>query len=66
MPKIVLNQTIQYKRNTYKLGEMVEIPAEDMEALEPYGEIIEEEQNKQVEVEQPKKSTKRNTKRADK
>lgn len=66
MPKIVLNRTIQYKRNTYKLGEMVDISAEDMEALEPYGEIIEEEQNKQVEVEQPKKSTKRNTKRADK
>lgn len=57
MPKIVLNRTIQYKRNTYKLGETVEISAEDVNVLSPYGEIIQEEQ--------PKKETKRKTKKVD-
>lgn len=66
MPKILLNRTIQYKRKTYKLGETVEIPVEKVNNLLKFGKLIEEEQIKQVEVEQPKKSTKRNTKRADK
>lgn len=65
MPKIVLNQTIQYKRKTYRLGETVEISVEDVDNLLEFGKLIEE-QDKKVEVEQPKKSTKRNTKRADK
>lgn len=66
MPKILLNRTIQYKRKTYKLGETVEIPVEKVSNLLKFGKLIEEEQKIQVEVEQPKKSTKRNTKRADK
>lgn len=66
MPKILLNRTIQYKRKTYKLGETVEIPVEKVNNLLKFGKLIEEEQKIQVEVEQPKKSTKRNTKRADK
>lgn len=65
MPKIVLNRTIQYRRKTYKLGETVEISVEDVENLLKFGNLIGE-QDKKVEVEQPKKSTKRNTKRADK
>lgn len=66
MPKIVLNRTIQYKRKTYRLGETVEISVEDIEMLKEFGEIIVEEQQKKTEIEQPRKSTKRNTKRADK
>ena len=66
MPKIVLNLTIQYKRKTYRLGETVEISVEDVEMLKEFGEIIVEEQQKKTEIEQPRKSTKRNTKRADK
>ncbi|HAU87441.1 MAG TPA: hypothetical protein DCW90_18740 [Lachnospiraceae bacterium] len=66
MPKIVLNRTIQYKRKTYRLGETVEISVEDVEMLKEFGEIIVEEQQKKTEIEQPRKSTKRNTKRADK
>ena len=65
MPKIRLNKTIQFKRETYKLGETVEISVEDVEKLLPYGEIIEEEQKKAV-GEQPKKSTRKNIKRVDK
>lgn len=65
MPKIRLDRTIQFKRKTYKLGETVEISVEDVEKLSPFGKIIEEEQKK-VEVEQPKKSTRKNTKRVDK
>lgn len=66
MPKIVLNRTIQYKRKTYRLGETVEISVEDVEILKEFGEIIVEKQQRIAEMEQPKKSTKRNTKRADK
>jgi hypothetical protein len=66
MPKIVLNRTIQYKRKTYKLGETVEISVEDVEILQNFGEIIVEEQQKISEIEKPKKSTKRNTKKVDK
>lgn len=66
MPKIVLNRTIQYKRKTYRLGETVEISVEDVEMLKEFGEIIVEEQQKKTEIEQPRKSTKRNKKRADK
>ena len=66
MPKIVLNQTIQYKRKTYKLGETVEISVEDVEMLQNFGEIIVEEQQKISEIEKPKKSTRRNTKKVDK
>lgn len=66
MPKIVLNRTIQYKRKTYRLGETVEISVEDVEMLKEFGEIIVEEQQKKTEIEQPKKSTKRNTKKVDK
>ena len=66
MPKIVLNRTIQYKRKTYRLGETVEISVEDVEMLKEFGEIIVEEQQKKTEIEQPRKSTKRNTKRVDK
>lgn len=66
MPKIKLDRTIQYKRKTYKLGETVEISVEDVEMLQNFGEIIVEEQQKISEIEKPKKSTKRNTKRADK
>ncbi len=66
MPKIVLNRTIQYKRKTYRLGETVEISVEDVEMLKEFGEIIVEKQQRIAEMEQPKKSTKRNTKRADK
>ena len=66
MPKIVLNQTIQFKRKTYKLGDIVEILVEDVETLLPYGEIIEEEQPKKVEKEQPKKPIRKSTKRVDK
>ena len=65
MPKIRLDRTIQFKRKTYKLGETVEISVEDVEKLSLFGKIIEEEQKK-VEVEQPKKSTRKNTKRVDK
>lgn len=66
MPKIKLNQTIQYKRKTYKLGETVEISVEDVEMLQNFGEIIVEEQQKISEIEKPKKSTRRNTKKVDK
>ena len=66
MPKIVLNRTIQYKRKTYRLGETVEISVEDVEMLKEFGKIIVEKQQRIAEMEQPKKSTKRNTKRADK
>lgn len=66
MPKIKLDRTIQFKRKTYKLGETVEISVEDVEMLQNFGEIIVEEQQKISEIEKPKKSTKRNTKKADK
>lgn len=66
MPKIVLNQTIQYKRKTYKLGETVEISVEDVEMLQNFGEIIVEEQQKISEIEKPKKSTRKSAKKVDK
>ena len=66
MPKIKLDRTIQYKRKTYKLGETVEISVEDVEMLQNFGEIIVEEQQKISEIEKPKKSTRRNTKKVDK
>lgn len=44
----------------------MEIPVEKVDNLLKFGKLIEEEQKIQAEVEQPKKSTKRNTKRADK
>lgn len=66
MPKIVLNQTIQYKRKTYKLGETVEISVEDVEMLQTFGEIIVEEQQKISEIEKPKKSTRKSAKKVDK
>lgn len=66
MPKIKLNRTIQFKRKTYKLGETVEISVEDVEMLQNFGEIIVEEQQKISEIEKPKKSTRRNTKKVDK
>lgn len=66
MPKIKLNQTIQYKRKTYKLGETVEISVEDVEMLQNFGEIIVEEQQKISEIEKPKKSTRKSAKKVDK
>ena len=66
MPKIKLDRTIQLKRKTYKLGETVEISVEDVEMLQNFGEIIVEEQQKISEIEKPKKSTRRNTKKVDK
>lgn len=66
MPKIKLNRTIQFKRKTYKLGETVEISVEDVEMFQNFGEIIVEEQQKISEIEKPKKSTRRNTKKVDK
>ena len=66
MPKIKLDRTIQFKRKTYKLGETVEISVEDVEMLQNFGEIIVEEQQKISEIEKPKKSTRRNTKKVDK
>ena len=66
MPKIVLNQTIQYKRKTYKLGETVGISVEDVEMLQTFGEIIVEEQQKISEIEKPKKSTRKSAKKVDK
>ena len=66
MPKILLDKTIKFKGNTYKLGEMVEISVEDVETLFHCGKIIEEEQPKRIEKEQPKKSTRKSAKRVDK
>ena len=66
MPMIKLDRTIQFKRKTYKLGETVEISVEDVEMLQNFGEIIVEEQQKISEIEKPKKSTRRNTKKVDK
>lgn len=63
MPRIKLDRTIQFKGNTYKLGETVEISVEDVDMLRPYGDIIEEEQSK---IEEPKKPAKRATKKVGK
>lgn len=63
MPKIKLDRTVKFKKKTYKLGEIVEISVEDVETLSPYGKIIKEEQPK---IEEPKKPTKRATKKAGK
>ncbi len=66
MPKILLNRTIQYKRKTYRLGETVEIPVEEVDNLLKFGKLIEGEKQPTVEVEQPKKSMKRSAKKVDK
>lgn len=63
MPKIKLDRTIKFKGKTYLLGETVEISVEDVDILRPYGDIIEEEQPK---IEEPKKPTKRATKKVGK
>lgn len=66
MPKILLNRTIQYKRETYRLGETVEIPVEEVENLLKFGKLIEGEKEPTVEVEQPKRSIRRGAKKVDK
>lgn len=64
MPKIKFNQTVQFKRETYKLGEIVEFPVGEVDYLSQYGEILKEEPKKEV-VKQPKKSTRKSTRKAD-
>ena len=63
MPKIKLDRTIQFNRATYKLGDIVEISVENVEKFSQYGTIIEEEQQKETDSEQPKKSTRKSAKR---